>query len=572
MSEAKKQLRVAAIVPMRHFSQRVAGKNYRLLAGKPLFHYIIETLLSVPEIHEIVIDTDSPVIIEQCKQLFPTVRLLQRPAHLVAPETPMNDVLLNIVKQVKADLYLQTHSTNPLLPAETISAAIKQLTAVYPQRDSLFSVKRHQTRLWNQLVQPINHNEKILLQTQDLPPVYEENSCIYIFSRENLEIFHNRIGARPLMFIMTNKESVDIDTEWEWSIADSMLSARFAASQGEKKKELFKLTPVADANAYAKKFTVLISAPYMIMNLTRFRPILESFGLELLVPEVHERLNEPDIFKIAGQFDGGICGDDKWSPAAIKACAPRLKCLSKWGTGIDSFDQPAAEANGVKITRTPDAFSVPVSESCLAYMLAFSRKGPWMSRAMHDDVNEWKKIPGFTLSECTIGVIGVGAVGKAVIRRAKPFARRIVGYDVAKIDESFIAETGTEMVSLDRLLAESDFVSVNCDLTPTSFHLINADTLRKMKKTAYLINTARGPIVDEVALVDALEKGIIAGAALDVFENEPLPASSPLRRMDNVMLASHNSNSSPLYWEYVHWNTIKNLLNVLGVPYNEEKQ
>jgi D-3-phosphoglycerate dehydrogenase len=152
-----------------------------------------------------------------------------------------------------------------------------------------------------------------------------------------------------------------------------------------------------------------------------------------------------------------------------------------------------------------------------------------------------------------------------VARRARAFGMTVLGNDIVEIDHVFIAETGIQMKPLDELLAQSDFVSVNCDLNPTSRHLITTRTLNLMRPTAVLINTARGPIVDEQALVDALQSGGIAGAALDVFEVEPLPLDSPLLKMDNVMLAPHNSNSSPTAWEHVHWNTIRNLLVGLGL-------
>ena len=141
--------------------------------------------------------------------------------------------------------------------------------------------------------------------------------------------------------------------------------------------------------------------------------------------------------------------------------------------------------------------------------------------------------------------------------------------DIIEIRHDFVREMGVEMTSLEDLLARADFVSVNCDLNPTSVHLINAETLAKMKPSAVLINTARGPIVKEDDLVAALQNGTIAGAALDVFEFEPLPADSPLRQMENVMLAPHNSNSSPMAWERVHWNTIRNLLVGLGIPVDD---
>jgi D-3-phosphoglycerate dehydrogenase len=235
--------------------------------------------------------------------------------------------------------------------------------------------------------------------------------------------------------------------------------------------------------------------------------------------------------------------------------------LSKWGTGIDSIDQEAAKRRGIAVRNTPNAFSEPVADSVWSYMLCFARRTPWMDRAMH--AGSWEKIPGVALRECTLGVIGVGNVGKAVVRRARGFGVRVIGNDPVPMPADFLEETGVEMVSLDDLLESSDFVSMNCDLNPTSFHLMGERALSQMKKTSYVINTARGPVVDEAALVAALEAGEIAGAALDVFEVEPLPEDSPLLRMDNVLLAPHNSNSSPSAWEAVHRNTIHNLLEEL---------
>ncbi len=309
--------------------------------------------------------------------------------------------------------------------------------------------------------------------------------------------------------------------------------------------------------------TVLFTAPYMIPFVNRFRPVFDHYGIELIVPDVQERMEEADLLRYAGQFDGAICGDDRYTPRVLEACAPRLKVISKWGTGVDSIHAETCARLGVKIGRTPNAFTTPVADTVLGYMLAFARRQPWMNAAMKR--GEWEKIPGKTLSECTLGVVGVGAIGKAVTRRARAFGMKVYGTDIVEIDHVFITETGIEMTDLDTLLAHADFVSLNCDLNPTSYHLINARTLARMKPTAVLINTARGPIVNEPDLVSALQSGQIGGAALDVFENEPLPHDSPLLSMDNVMLAPHNANSSPAAWERVHWNTIKNLLDGLGI-------
>lgn len=216
-------MKLAALVPMRHHSQRVPGKNYRLLAGKPLFHHIIETLLAVPEIAEILVDTDSGPVMDGLRQYFPQVTIINRPEGLRADHVPMNDILLHDTAQVQADFYLQTHSTNPLLKPQTISRAIHSLMTNYPTYDSLFSVTRLQTRLYFQDGRAINHDPTVLIQTQDLPPVYEENSCLYIFTRETLLKRHHRIGERPLMFEMDADEAWDIDEELDFTIADFLL-------------------------------------------------------------------------------------------------------------------------------------------------------------------------------------------------------------------------------------------------------------------------------------------------------------------------------------------------------------
>ncbi len=309
--------------------------------------------------------------------------------------------------------------------------------------------------------------------------------------------------------------------------------------------------------------TVLMTAPYMIPFLDRFKPVFAKYGVDLIVPDVEERMEEADLLKYAGQFDGAICGDDRYTARVLDACSPRLKVISKWGTGVDSIDAGSCSRLNIILSRTPNAFTTPVADTVLGYMLAFARRGPWMDAAMKR--GEWEKIPGKTLSECTLGIIGIGNIGKAVTRRAKAFGMKVLGTDIVDIDHVFVSESGIEMTNLEYLLSNSDFVSVNCDLNPTSYHLINADTLSKMKSSAILINTARGPIVEETALVAALSSGQVGGAALDVFEFEPLPKDSPLLKMDNVMLAPHNSNSSPTAWERIHWNTIKNLLEGLGI-------
>ena len=217
---------LTALIPMRHHSQRVPGKNYRLLAGKPLYQHIIETLLAVPEISRLVVDTDSQPVITGLRNDFPRVQVIDRPEHLCADTVPMNEILLYDTSLVKSDFYLQTHSTNPMLRPETISKAIQTFLDNFPTHDSLFSVTRLQTRLYDQNGHALNHDPNLLLQTQDLPPVYEENSCIYIFTSENLSRRRTRIGEKPFMFEIKAAEAWDIDDELDFAVAEFLMQQR----------------------------------------------------------------------------------------------------------------------------------------------------------------------------------------------------------------------------------------------------------------------------------------------------------------------------------------------------------
>jgi len=308
------------------------------------------------------------------------------------------------------------------------------------------------------------------------------------------------------------------------------------------------------------RYRVLVSAPYMLPVIDRFADRFRAFDAECVKAAVRERLEEADLLGLVGAIDGIVCGDDRIT-ARVIAAAPRLKVIVKWGTGIDSIDQAAAAARGIALIRTPDAFTEPVADTALGYMLAFARNLVGMDRAMKGGV--WEKIPGRALNESTVGVVGVGAAGSAVLRRARGFGATLLGTDIREIHPGHVKALGVAMVPFEELLARADYVSLHCDLNPTSHHLMNAQAFARMKPGAVLINTARGPVVDEAALVEALASGRLGGAGLDVFEAEPLPAASPLRRFPNALLAPHNSNSSPAAWERVHENSLAQLFRHL---------
>ena len=224
-------VKISAIIPIKHNSTRVPGKNFRIMNNKPLFYYIINTLLNVKEITNIIIDTNSPIIFEKVPELFKDhmnkIILYNRPKHLWPGDTPTNDLLLNVINDLKldSDYYFQTHVTNPLLKSITISKAINEFIEKKDNYECLFSVKTHHTRFYNKDGQDMNHNRFHLIPTQDLDPIYEENSCMYIFTKEILEKYKARIGENALLFPMSDIESQDIDWEEDFTITEILMKS-----------------------------------------------------------------------------------------------------------------------------------------------------------------------------------------------------------------------------------------------------------------------------------------------------------------------------------------------------------
>jgi D-3-phosphoglycerate dehydrogenase len=305
---------------------------------------------------------------------------------------------------------------------------------------------------------------------------------------------------------------------------------------------------------------VLVTAPRACQVIDRYRRELGAAGCAVEAHVPSERFEEHELLPLVGDCDGIICGDDRLTDRVL-AAAPRLRVIAKWGTGIDSIDLEAARRRGITVCNTLDAFTDPVADSVLAYILLFARQPDRMTAEIRD--GRWLHAPLRALSECTLGIVGFGHIGTAVARRAAAFGMRILACDVRPLAGNGVADLGMRVVPLEQLLAESDFVTLHADLRPENRKLMNATRIGLMRPSAVLINTARGPLVDEGALASALKEGRLAGAALDVFEVEPLPATSALRELPNVYLAPHNSNSSPGAAERVHANTIRNVLDRL---------
>ncbi|MFL2645450.1 MAG: NAD(P)-dependent oxidoreductase [Dehalococcoidia bacterium] len=310
------------------------------------------------------------------------------------------------------------------------------------------------------------------------------------------------------------------------------------------------------------KKNILISAPYFQPVVGKYMHVFEQYNLKPIVPKVTERLEEHELLEVIHDIQGTICGDDRFTPKVLDA-AKQLSVISKWGTGIDSIDKAYANQKNIQVFNTPNAFTNPVSDTVLGYILTFARQ----LHAMDTDVKKhiWEKRNLVSLYECTLGIIGLGNIGQAIARKASSFGIHILGHDPCEPPKEFLDSVSIELVSKDFLLSKSDFITLNCDLNDSSLHILSTIEFTNMAKKPYIINAARGPLIDEIALVKALKDGKIKGAALDVFEDEPLPPTSELRSLENVLLAPHNSNSSPDAWEKVHEQTLNNLLVGLGI-------
>jgi CMP-N-acetylneuraminic acid synthetase len=214
---------VVGLIPMKGHSERVPGKNLRMIAGRPLFHWVTETLLTAQSIDEVIVDTDSDEIEAAVREAFPEVIVHRRPEHLHGDMVPMHDVVAEVAKSAGYNHLLQTHSTNPLLRASTVDAAVAAFLEP-GSHDSLMSVTALQTRFYFADGRPVNHDPFVLARTQDLEPIYEENSNIYIAPRQRIIETGRRIGSRPKLFPMPRDEAIDIDEELDFLVAEFLLS------------------------------------------------------------------------------------------------------------------------------------------------------------------------------------------------------------------------------------------------------------------------------------------------------------------------------------------------------------
>jgi D-3-phosphoglycerate dehydrogenase len=284
---------------------------------------------------------------------------------------------------------------------------------------------------------------------------------------------------------------------------------------------------------------VLVTCRQMQVELPLHRERIEKLGYEVLAPDLggRQQFTAAELLEYGPRLVGIIAGDDELSHGFFDG-APQLKTVIRWGIGMDSVDHDAARRHAVTVRNTPGVFGQEVADAAFGYILNLARGFITVDAAVRR--GEWPKHEGLTLAGTRLGIVGFGAIGREIARRGSGFGMDIVVFD----PYADSAPADVTMVSLEELMATSRFIVLACPLTPDTFHLINTERLALMRPDAYLINVARGPVVLEADLIDALKAGRVAGAALDVFEVEPLPLDSEFRTLPNVVLGAHNGSNT----------------------------
>ena len=287
---------------------------------------------------------------------------------------------------------------------------------------------------------------------------------------------------------------------------------------------------------------ILVTCPPMLRMMSELRHLFEEKGIEVTTPEVVQILSVEELIEIVPQHDGWIIGDDPATRAVFAAGkAGRLKAAVKWGVGVDNVDFAACKDLGIPIINTPGMFGQEVADVALGYVIALARETFTIDRGVRE--GSWPKPRGISLAGKKCAVLGQGDIGRNVAKRVMACGMEVLGYDPVIKPED--VPSGVQMHTWPEGLSEADFLVVTCALTPSSRHIVNAESLAKMKPGIRVINVARGPIIDEPALIKALQTGHVHSAGLDVFEVEPLPMDSPLREYpDRCLLGSHNGSNT----------------------------
>ncbi len=286
---------------------------------------------------------------------------------------------------------------------------------------------------------------------------------------------------------------------------------------------------------------VLVTCPPMLGMLDEFTAFAESREVQLVPAETTQVLSTGELCSLLPDYDGWIIGDDPATSEVLAAGREgRLRAAVKWGIGIDNVDFAACADLGIPITNTPNMFGGEVADVAIGYLVGLARETFMIDREIR--AGAWPKPPGISISGKRVGLVGFGDIGKQTARRLYGFEVQVTVYDPA-----MIGDTGFDFArfaTFPEFLGEQDFLIFTCSLNEHNFHMLNADTIARMKPGARVINIARGPLIDETALANALASGHISSAALDVFEVEPLPPNSPLRQLPRCIFGSHNSSNT----------------------------
>jgi D-3-phosphoglycerate dehydrogenase / 2-oxoglutarate reductase len=307
---------------------------------------------------------------------------------------------------------------------------------------------------------------------------------------------------------------------------------------------------------------ILVTCPPMLRLIDEFKPIFATKGIEIFCPDVVQTLSEDELIALVPQYDGWIIGDDPATQAVFAAGkAGKLKAAVKWGVGVDNVDFVAAKALDIPIANTPQMFGGEVADVAMGYVIGLARQTFAIDRSVRD--GKWIKPAGISLAGKTVALIGFGDIGKHTAQRLLAAQMQVIAYDpyfqtVAGLDAVRSAQWP------DRL-AEADFIILTCALTLTNKHMLNAQTLAQAKPGVRIVNVARGPLIDETALIAALADGQVHSAALDVFEVEPLPENSPLRQFEQCIFGSHNGSNTVDAVRRASEKAISLLFDFLGV-------
>lgn len=279
----------------------------------------------------------------------------------------------------------------------------------------------------------------------------------------------------------------------------------------------------------------------MLGKINDLRHLFDQKQVRIFCPTIVQTLSEEELVRLVPQFDGWIIGDDPATRRVFEAGRKGLlKAAVKWGVGVDNVNFSAAHEFAIPVTNTPNMFGAEVADMAMAYVTALARETYVIDREVR--AGRWPKPSGVSLAGKTLGLIGLGDIGKATARRALAADIKVIGYDPACGPSA--KTDSVELLTWPERIGECDFIVLACSLNEINRHMLNAGIFSRVKKGVRIVNVARGALISEGDLIDALEDGTVHSAALDVFENEPLPISSPLRKFDRCILGSHNGSNT----------------------------